>query len=258
MMGEAFGSCWLKIRRAEEHLSTLRSELAAWLDRQAYSVSKKYDAKSGRHSLIVKIDGAAPFDRLSLIAGDCAHNLRCALDHLVYALAIRNTAKNPPKHSATIQFPIVDSPEAFQKQRYRIESLSDTAQDFIETKQPYNQPHSVLPPILAVLNNFDNVDKHRLIHFTYSHNAGGKISFLPPLPQPAPKIQWVNEPLESGDEFVYFMSAPAQPEVKYKYEAEFCIAVRHIAGPTGRTTSPLESVIVGMIAEVKRIARALI
>lgn len=34
--------------------------------------------------------------RWALLLGDALHNMRCALDHIVYALAVRQTGKGPP------------------------------------------------------------------------------------------------------------------------------------------------------------------
>jgi len=252
MVGPEFASCWLKIGRAEEHLGALKGEIKAWLQADPYSVVKLHDLNTGRHSLAVRIRGTAPFDRLALVAGDCAHNLRCALDHLVFALAIAESGQNPPPDAKKIQFPIVDSAAAFEKQRYRIGCLTKKSQDFIESVQPYNRHDPELPPILGVLNIFENADKHQLIHLTYDTNVGGVISFLRPRTWIAPDITWLHEPLEDGKEFVYFTTSPNVAELDYKFEVSFSIGVRHIPGPTGRATSPLESVMVGMMAEVSR------
>jgi hypothetical protein len=43
--------------------------------------------------------------------GDCLPNLRCALDHLVYAIAIHESGQSPPPCEGSLAFPICDSPD---------------------------------------------------------------------------------------------------------------------------------------------------
>jgi hypothetical protein len=258
MVGPEFASCWLKIRRAEEHLNALKSEIKTWLDRKPYSIRNKHDPDTGRHSMILEVEGTAPFDRVSLIAGDCAHNLRCSLDHLTYALAVVNTGKTMPQSAKKIQFPIVNNPTEFDGQRYRLVDLSKQSQKFIESVQPYHKKHTELPSILQVLSVFDDIDKHRLIHVTYSANVGGKITFMKPSGWVQPTIHWLHEPLEHGKEFLHFTTSPHQPKLDYNCEVSFTIGVSHIPGPKGRATSPLEGVAIAMVEEVKRIVNGAI
>ena len=240
-----------KIDRATEHLETLKSEIRAWLNSEPYGVIKKFEPESGRHSLILDVKGAANFERYALIAGDCAQNLRCALDHLVYNLALESP-KGMPDKPRVLQFPLCDTPDDFNGQRYRIASLTEEAQKFIESKQPYNRAHAELPPIMAVLNDFNNIDKHRLVHVTYNCNSTGQLSFTRAVSQIVSLTVWLNKPLENGDEIAHFFSA-SKSEVPYNLQISLTVGVSHIPGPSRRTTSPLESVLVGMLEEVKRI-----
>src|SRR5277367_3896862 len=120
MIGPSIASSLLKIGRAEEHFLAFQAELGEWTQADPYHVKKEHNKETGRHTLVVKIEKPAPIDRWSLIASDCVHNLRSALNHLVYALAIKNTGTNPPPNSRSLQFPIADSKVAFEKQRPRI------------------------------------------------------------------------------------------------------------------------------------------
>jgi hypothetical protein len=248
---ERFKSAWLKLDRAEEHLKTLQGELQSWLSDEPYNVVKKFDSESGRHSLVLETLKTAPFDWYSIVAGDCAHNARCALDHLVYALA----AEGPnglPDDLRKLQFPLCGSANDFLRERYRIAPLAQEAQDFIQSKQPYHGRHDVLPPILAVLKTFDDLDKHRLVHLTYDCNSGGRLSFTEKNNKIVSPTAWANKPLKNGDEFASFVSTD-KSEVPYSFAVSFTIGVSHIPGATGRTVSPLESVMIGIVAEIKRI-----
>ena len=96
MVGPEFASCWLKIGRAQEHFKIFDSELGEWTNSKPYSILQKSDPEGCRHTLILELKRPFPADKWSLIAGDCIHNLRCALDHLVYALAVKNSGTTPP------------------------------------------------------------------------------------------------------------------------------------------------------------------
>jgi hypothetical protein len=246
-----FKSSCLKIDRAEEHLETLKSEIGEWLDGKPYGVIKKFEPDSGRHSLVLEVRRAANFERFALIAGDCAQNLRCALDHLVYALALESPNGMLAK-PRILQFPLCDTSEDFNSQRRRIAALTQEAQKFIESKQPYNRGHAELPPIMALLNAFNNIDKHRLVQVTYNCNSAGQISFTRAISQIVSRTVWANKSFDNGDEIAYFFSE-SKSEVPYNFAVSFTIGVSHIPGPGLRTTSPLEGVLVGMLAEVKRI-----
>jgi len=115
-------------------------------------------------------------DDWGLIAGDAFHNLRCALDHLAWQLAIRKYNGAAPAERRIIkeiQFPIVLDRDKWSAHRNRIHMLAEDAAK-IEKFQPFEMPaddeEQVLAhPLsgLAGFNGFDNIDKHRTLHLTY-------------------------------------------------------------------------------------------
>ena len=131
-------SCWLKIERAKEHFKILDSEVTAWMKTDPYRIRNQSDEEGRRYSAIADITNPPPLQRWSLITGDCIHNLRAALDHVVYALAVCESRSDPPPDQNLLQFPIADDAEGFNKQRWRIKSLNIGAQTEIERMQPYN------------------------------------------------------------------------------------------------------------------------
>jgi diadenosine tetraphosphatase ApaH/serine/threonine PP2A family protein phosphatase len=261
MVGPEFASCWLKMSRAEEHFCTIKSDLIAWKKSEPYTVKRRSDTTGGRHSLVVEIKGSPPIDRWSVVSGDCIHNLRAALDNLVYAVAIQESGVNPPRCSKDLQFPIAADAAAFASQKWRIRSLSGRAQARIEQAQPYNRPHSELPPLLRLLADFDNVDKHRLLNVVIANVSGGKFSFTladePPIFVP-PQVEFLDGPVGNGAEFAWFTINPPKQNTKYNYEANFVVSIIHPAGPSGRTLSELGYVLEILIAEVKRIVEQMI
>jgi hypothetical protein len=73
----------LKIDRAKEHFAALDTEIRAWVGTNPMAIVKEKDAEGRRHTVLAEIINPPPLNRWSLIAGDCVHNLRSALDSLV-------------------------------------------------------------------------------------------------------------------------------------------------------------------------------
>ena len=105
--------------------------------------------------------------RLGVIVGDFIHNLRSALDHLVWQF-VRREGNRPRRSNA---FPIHTSQENFiqrvvcaPKNRDPLQGIDPQgdAWTFIEGLQPYHGADPALHP-LTILNSFWNSDKHRVV-----------------------------------------------------------------------------------------------
>lgn len=81
---------WLKVRRANVHLRNLDRSMKRWRTASGgYEIALSDDTASGlREWKVVRADSLP--SSLSLLAGDVVHNLRSALDHLIYQLVIAN------------------------------------------------------------------------------------------------------------------------------------------------------------------------
>lgn len=156
-----------KIARADEHLDALYRETDSWGDGDPFAVMRESNADGSVHLFRLRFKSQPDVWRWALILGDALHNLRCALDHMVYALAIAQTGKAPPEDDEKLAFPICSEPKFFQNQRWRIASLNECTQTAIEKAQPYNRakPGRVVTP-LWFLAQLDDIDKHRLSHLS--------------------------------------------------------------------------------------------
>ncbi len=105
-----------KLARSKEHFEALREELASWASRDPMTWEHKVNADSTRYSLILRENESPAVTRWSLIAADCLSNLRAALDHLVYALAVHESPALSPKEEGALAFPITDSRDRFDDQ----------------------------------------------------------------------------------------------------------------------------------------------
>jgi len=150
----------LKISRADKHLKGLQDEVERFLDSHPYGVIAELDKKTGKCILRVKINAEPPVEWGPVI-GDIAHNLRSALDHLVWQLWLLQTS-SPYRRAA---FPIF-----IDARRYSdtcIRQLTARQKAAIERLQPYHASNPASHP-LWILHEIDNADKHRLIQLAGS------------------------------------------------------------------------------------------
>ncbi|HXY43241.1 MAG TPA: hypothetical protein VEH29_03560 [Acidimicrobiales bacterium] len=151
--------------RAKRHLSDLENTVIELQD--AYQFVGEVQDQGWRH--VYRVVNPPPIGpQLSAIAGDCIHNLRCSLDHLVFEL-IRLNGGEPSNNSG---FPIRKSRCVWNRREEREEptplriggNIPREALETIEAVQPYNGGYE--GELLAILNNLDNVDKHRQLWLT--------------------------------------------------------------------------------------------
>lgn len=170
-----------KLARAQEHAQTVYNEVRAWIDREPYSVTEHINADSTRYSLILRENEPAPFERWTLILSDALNNLRSALDYLVYEVAAVESGNTPPPFHKKLLFPITDSTTDFDKairERRVLGDISDPVRAVFETMQPYNRPHPTLPPLLRILRELNNADKHRLLGLCYGAITEGNLGLV--------------------------------------------------------------------------------
>jgi hypothetical protein len=166
-MGSAsLSSVRAKIDRAEHHLRDIDATLKVVLGaEQNARVPSIYEFDSDRKQLIVKHAKFQPIDpALPLMVGDCIHNLRSALDHLVYQLALLEPSTSIAAANKTF-FPIYLTKTEFDK---RVEKLvkpfiSSAALTEIEKSQPYSAYDVPEEADIWILSKLDILDKHRLL-----------------------------------------------------------------------------------------------
>lgn len=100
-----------RLARAQSHLS----EFSQWEDfamkSGVYGLVRKPNLDGSEHSYFIKAPDTVS-ERFSTIASDCLHNLRSALDNLIYRLAELNVERRKggkpisPEDAGKIKFPI--------------------------------------------------------------------------------------------------------------------------------------------------------
>lgn len=172
---------WAKLERANAHVETLRAKigLAGHPDPKVIPLRRKYEPEY--RAVVYRIERVIQVgDDWGLIVGDAIHNMRSALDHLAWALAVRHfggvepTSKNIIKD---IQFPVLSKADEWPTHRF-LKHMDPADVDKLERYQPFKytsagrfmmklqRPGAIECPLEA-LSELSNSDKHRVIQVLY-------------------------------------------------------------------------------------------
>lgn len=157
--------CWAKVERAREHMHELEQLAEAFLRRHPNQI--RFDKYTEPGWVILRALVEPPPVRISLVAGDLIHNLRSALDYLVWQL-VRSEGGVGGTHTA---FPICLSESEFDRRvrnppKNRKSPLHgiDPSGDkwaLVDRFQPYHAGHQADVEPLSALAALSNRDKHR-------------------------------------------------------------------------------------------------
>lgn len=155
-----------KLNRAKEHLDVLDEKISTYLANEPYRVVGEEHTAEGyiNHTLWLEVDAFPPDDVWGPIIGDAVHNLRSALDHLAWQLALESVLAKTPWR---IEFPIIlddpaSNPEVRGRFSGKLKLLRPDSHALIEAAQPYKTGGSSHP--LWLLQSLWNTDKHRVLH----------------------------------------------------------------------------------------------
>ena len=222
--------------------------------------SRQANADFTRHSIIARFKTDPPTERLSVLAGECIHALRSALDHLAYAIAVCQSGVDPPPYERWLQFPIADTKQRFGEQEWRIKTLSSSVRAKIETLQPYNRPHPSVPPLLSLLREFDDADKHRLLNVVVSAQFEGELrnlSYAIPRKQSI-HYYFCQDHIEDGTETFAVTIPTPDPKLTYDMAVKLGVAIQHGKGPDEADLSEVWALLSHIRDEVKTIVEQVI
>ena len=220
-----------KLSRAQHHLDALEAEVSQFLQMNPYTVVEevKYDARdllgaaAIAHIFRVHVHRERP--EWGLLIGDCVHNLRSSLDHLVWQLA-------GGRGNTKTEFPIARDSKWYESNApKKFPHVGPDARKIIKSFQPcYRRPNDPEGDPLWVLNDLANIDKHRLLHTTavaYIPHYGG----LPP-DKPSDVILGVQfpmgrRPFHDGAEIARYniTRESGEPPPDMKVEVEFAFDI---------------------------------
>jgi hypothetical protein len=169
-----------KLDRARAHLAELERASAAWLEPTTHPLDVVLADDGGRVDVVLTFDEPPPLDEWSLIAGDCVHNIRTALDVFIWA---NSTLPLTGSQRRQVAYPILpyadedDDPDASDsledqptRTRGAIEQKIAGLPDPLRSRVLNNirwasllvNDDLVRHQALPVIAELDNVDKHRL------------------------------------------------------------------------------------------------
>jgi hypothetical protein len=145
-----------KVDRAKEHIGDLESAIRRFFESDPYKILIKDNPQSGQREWVVTDVAELPTS-LALITGDAVHNLKSALDHLIWQLVIADGGK--PDEMRT-EFPIWGSEAKFEASKPgNAKGLSEGALKVLYGLKPYKGGNAAL----WLLSRLDIIDKHRLV-----------------------------------------------------------------------------------------------
>jgi hypothetical protein len=154
----------LKLAWASYHLDRFEAEVREWRERHTHRYESHFDRESGKQIVRIRFPEPVPTE-FRLIIGDCLHNLRSALDNLAYELAVSEHGSSPlpGRHERRSEFPIFGKRKwSVRERREKIGCINPRAQAIIQRLQPYRRGDKYASDPLWMLNELNNMDKHRV------------------------------------------------------------------------------------------------
>src|SRR6185312_1300434 len=105
-MAHPLNGARLKVCRAEEHLQALKESIADYVASVPYELAAEDDGETV--NLVLTLI-SHPDPTIGAVIGDCLHNLRSALDYLMWELAgtyVNRRLEPPPDGKDRVYFPI--------------------------------------------------------------------------------------------------------------------------------------------------------
>jgi hypothetical protein len=146
-----------KLRWAERRLDELKNDVRVFLDTKPYTIVHERDEESRDHRWRVRVERQPPAEDWAMIFGDCIHNARAALDHILWQIA----GSSPT--DTTTQFPIFIDPAKFRSSGTRpLKLLDRRAVAFVKWLQPYRRSDPFASKLWPI-QLFDAADKHKTV-----------------------------------------------------------------------------------------------
>lgn len=152
---------WLKVDRAREHIDTLDAEIRAMFATEPLRVVSHVDEQAQEKKWVVEYaEGFRLPPRLALLAGDAAHDLRSALDHLAFAAAGKRA------DDRTTAFPIWRHPNPPGAKRWKdavrtkLQGASRQFEQAISARQAWEGGSDAF---LWEVDHLDVTDKHKTL-----------------------------------------------------------------------------------------------
>lgn len=166
----------LKRRRAHDHFQNADNLVRSYMNSHPYEIRREENPDTGLSFWITLKE--EPPEEIALAAGDGIHNLRSALDHIVYEISCKTAGQHVPDTA----FPILMNPKHWDAKdghrhfkrnsgRNQLHAIPVPARDLIEDLQPYkgfDVAHWQRERLLEI-RDLDNADKHRNLNLAFAN-----------------------------------------------------------------------------------------
>lgn len=170
----------LKLRRADEHLDTIKALTNKFIARKPYTFVIEANPTPPNYIIVAKKERNLPDKELSVLIGDFAHNARCILDYIIYQL---NTLPIDDRRRRYICFPICDKQEWYENSiKSNLAGVAPEYTTIVERFQPYHGAKGFENDALSILREINDTDKHRAIHVVGTFTEFTDLSFSGPGP----------------------------------------------------------------------------
>ena len=216
---------WAKWNRAVGHHHELRRTAATWL-KQSWAIACDFDADMGGHVATFRTqDDMLERLRVGTIAGDCFHNLRSALDLVMWELIHhhwRRRGTSPPTDERKLarlpNFPLALNHETREQFESRVRGHPISAHAMERIVEVHDFAENGARPYLRGLRVPSNNDKHRLLLVaTAAVNLRETVFAVEP-PDGEPETEYllrVGESFDEGTRFAIVRFAdPPRPEAR--------------------------------------------
>lgn len=223
--------CAAKYFRAGEHLHQLGTEMDAFLappKQHIVEVNSHYDPDTKTYSVFVEKVPEIPLT-WAVLLGEAVHNLRTALDFVVFELAVLDLGGVEPPGGKTA-FPLAfDRPHFDALAPRLLEGLSKPHRDMIELMQPYHAPHGRDSFVFKILDDLANDNKHRLLQGVFVTVERGQFR-IPPTGHNCRVVRQqvhntVGRPLEPGTKIATLVLEDTGPNPKVDVQGDVTLAV---------------------------------
>ena len=158
-MADLTGSI-LKLNRAAFHLGHLKQIVEGFSESKPYTFFVEPSPSPPDFVLRVRINHNLP-NGCGLVAGDFVHNVRSALDHLIYEISTLPADHKGRRH---LYFPLCQTESEYRKNEERqLLGVGESERAIVEQFQPFNVSGGHHDDALVLLGKISNFDKHRAI-----------------------------------------------------------------------------------------------
>ncbi len=223
-------SVYAKLNWAISHFELIDTEILAWLHSGNNEILYQRNEDATQHYLRAWMPGPRPdFERWSLMIGDCLTNLRDCLDHAVYAIAQLPTSPRPDKRDKACFLMTTNHDDFVNWGKTKLASVPTAVRDVMLNFQPYNRTHPILPPLLSLLSDLANGNKHRLLNVAITSPGIAEIEFVSKaaIAQPG-KVGIVEGDVEHNAVFFVFEVETPDPSIYLKSaKLSLNVAIKH-------------------------------